>query len=388
MATCVAKWLAAGSEMGALRQPRTWWRLICCRLTPFNGLCSPCLFNPDRRQAGWSMALAKFMALVFSGFVGVTAFPLYAQQAQWEVITQPGGYKVARGNATGSLTGVALTCERNVPVIAISLAKAPKRNPAQVTMSDGSASYDFGVIRNGTTNVWVATVKNPRLVEMLASAQIANVTVEGAQYGSVSLSGSGQAIRNALSGCWKAPPVAAAVSSVDADQDAVRAIIGRIYGWRDGRKVAEAGAEDWEALFTPRIAALHADCEAGVERADPKSNGGEGAYLVTGDQGCLGVPFLLEPVTYDAAPFIPQTRPVIRRTGADTIESEITVPAQYRAEWGASETIRFNRVGGRWLVDEVVTKRADKTYLYSGQIGEMIAELRKIAKKPAGKRKG
>lgn len=177
-------------------------------------------------------------------------------------------------------------------------------------------------------------------------------------------------------------------ASKSADEEAIRALLGKIYGWRDGRKVADAKVEDWRTLFSPRIRGLLDQCEAAVTNADPKANGGEGAYAETGDQGCIGIPFLLDAVTAEPAPFIQRTRPAVRRTAADAFESVITVPAAARSDWGSSETIRFQRIGGRWLVDEVVTLREQRTLLYSSGIAGLTAELRKIARKPVprGKR--
>lgn len=307
---------------------------------------------------------------------------------------QPGGYKVARVTTGGSnvpVQGIGLTCERKVPMIALSLARAPARNPALLSLSDGKSTGKLGVVRNGKTNIWAGPVRDARVLDMLARAGSVIVSIDGAAYGTVSLVGAADAMRGALGGCWARTAVAAtlpvAPKVIDPDEEAVRAIVASIYGWRDGRKVKEAGGDEWTHLFSPRIRELLAQCEGAVENSDPKANGGEGAYTITGDQGCLSVPFLFEPVSFEAAPFIPGTRPVVRRIGLDTIESEIVVPAAARTEWGASETIRFQRSGGQWLIDEIVTKRTDRGELYSAQIAAMTAELRKIARKPTRARK-
>jgi len=164
------------------------------------------------------------------------------------------------------------------------------------------------------------------------------------------------------------------------DEEAVRAIVGGIYGWRDGRKVDDLN--EWDTLFSPRIRALLAECGRAADNADPNANGGEGSYAVLGDQGCEGVPFLLEPVSGDPAPFIPKARPLLRRVGPDGIEVEINVPPADREDWGSSQTIRFQRNGGRWLIDDILTRTDSGTFLYSSGIQDSIVELRKIAKKP------
>ncbi|MCW0197002.1 hypothetical protein [Sphingopyxis sp.] len=164
------------------------------------------------------------------------------------------------------------------------------------------------------------------------------------------------------------------------DEEAVRALVGSIYGWRDGRRVEFL--DEWRILFSPRIESLLAQCGAAQDNADPRANEGEGAYTVLGDQGCVGAPFLLEPVGGDPAPFIPKSRPLLRRIGADTIEVEIVVPPADREYWGWSQTLRFQRSGGSWLIDEILTRTGTGTDLYSSGIQQNIVELRKIAKKP------
>ena len=164
------------------------------------------------------------------------------------------------------------------------------------------------------------------------------------------------------------------------DEEAVRAVVGSIYGWRDGRRVDVL--YEWDALFSPRIRELLAECGTAADNADTNANGGEGPYAVLGDQGCTGVPFLLEPVGGDPAPFIPKARPLLRRVGPDVIEVEINVPPADREYWGLSQTIRFQRNGGHWLIDEILTRTSSGTDMYSSGIKDSVVELRKIAKKP------
>ncbi len=314
-----------------------------------------------------------------------------AQTNSWQVIVQPGGYKVARTAMAGRATGLALTCERGKAVIAVSLAQPPRRNPAQLRLRSGAGSIDLAIIRNGATNVWVAPLQNSAPLEMLASRQFVSLSVDGVEHGAASLSGAGTAMGEALAGCWQpagavAPGTPANVKIAgNPEEAAVRATVGGIYGWRDGRQVKSL--ENWDSLFSPSINALIAQCELAIKNADPKANGGEGAYAVTGDQGCQGSPFMLDPVLGDPAPFVPKVRPALRRTAPDTIEVETIIPPAYRKEWGSSEIIRFQRSGGRWLVAEVTTRNGAAVTLYSGQISEMISELRKIAKKTVSSRR-
>lgn len=319
---------------------------------------------------------------VLAGFFLLAGQPALAQASNWQVIVQPGGYKVARVASTGPVSGIALTCERGAAVLAVSLARQPRRNPALLKLEVASGSASLRIVRNGASNIWVAAIKDSATLDMLAVAEGVSVSVDGAYIDSVQLSGADAAMRAALAGCWQAP--APAVTTGDPDEAAVRTIVGGIYGWRDGRQVKTF--DDWGPLFTPRLRALIAQCEAASANADPKANNGEGAYTVTGDQGCVGSPFLLDPVMGDV-PFGSKMRPTARRTGTDTIEAETDVPPPFQKDWGIRETMRFQRIGGQWLIDEVVTRTTTGTTLYSSQIGQMITDLRKIAKRPAASRK-
>lgn len=203
--------------------------------------------------------------------------------------------------------------------------------------------------------------------------------------GSQSTAASDGANAGAPAGNMAANAGAGASATAVADEEAVRAIVGGIYGWRDGRQVAILG--DWIALFSPRLKGLLAQCETAAENADSQANGGEGPYAVLGDQGCINVPFLTDPMTDDPAPFIRKTRAILRRIGPDTIEADIAVAPADRKDWWEGtlgQTIRFQRSGGRWLVDEVLTRTSGGTQLYSSHLQHSIVELGKIAKKPGG----
>ncbi|KTE03368.1 hypothetical protein [Sphingopyxis sp. H115] len=176
---------------------------------------------------------------------------------------------------------------------------------------------------------------------------------------------------------------AGAPAPVASDEDAVRAIVGRIYGWRDGREVQML--DEWDALFGPRIGGLLAQCGTARDNADPRANGGEGPYTVLGDQGCLGVPFLIDPMTGEPAPSVRKARPIVRGVSGDAIEVDIAVPPADRRDWWDNmlgQTIRFQRVGNRWLIDEIVTRTTTGTERYSSVIEAKVADLRKIARKP------
>ncbi|MBC9035147.1 hypothetical protein IAG41_22385 [Sphingomonas sp. JC676] len=155
--------------------------------------------------------------------------PLAQGQAQvWEVVVQQGGHKVARGGmhgGAGLMRGIGLTCERNVPIIAIGLARAPARNPALLSFSDGRSTGKLGVVRNGASNVWAGPVRDTRVLDMLARAESVEVAIDGVRYGTVSLAGAGQAMQGALGGCYAAAAIPARVP-VAAHAATSRAVFG------------------------------------------------------------------------------------------------------------------------------------------------------------------
>ena len=103
---------------------------------------------------------------------------------------------------TGGASGFGLACEGALPVLAINLRQPPRRNLALLTLRIGAASGAIVITRNGTTNVWGAAVRDPRVLNALASGQSVALAVDGVSYGSVPLTGAGEAMREALGGCW------------------------------------------------------------------------------------------------------------------------------------------------------------------------------------------
>ncbi len=152
---------------------------------------------------GQAALLAAFCTLLFG---------IPAQAQQWQVVVQPGGYRVARVVAQGTATGIGFTCERNLPVIAVNLARPPARNPASIVIAIDGQPFAMALVRNQNTNVWVAGVRDRRLIDAMAAGRTAQITVQGVAYGSVPLAGASSALAAALAPCHRlqAPPVATA----------------------------------------------------------------------------------------------------------------------------------------------------------------------------------
>ncbi len=146
------------------------------------------------------MRVSIWLALALVGLSPAFTSPARAQA--WDTTTGAGGYKVARVAMTGGASGFGLACEGALPVLAINLRQPPRRNPALLTLRIGAASGAIVITRNGATNVWGAAVRDPRVLNALASGQSVALAVDGVAYGSVPLTGAGEAMREALGGCW------------------------------------------------------------------------------------------------------------------------------------------------------------------------------------------
>ena len=176
-------------------------------------------------------ALPSFgIALLLAG-LGGAAVPSTAQgQATgWQSTTQPGGYKVARVAGSGIVNGMALTCERGVPVLAVNLVTPAPTNPVQLTLDIDEQSYPITFTRNGRTNVWVAAMRNVTPIDALSAGSRLQVSTRGQRIGTLATAGARDAIAAALAGCYQpqagppssrvanAAPVAAGLGGVAED---------------------------------------------------------------------------------------------------------------------------------------------------------------------------
>ena len=333
-----------------------------------------------------------------------------AQAQTWQVIDQPGGYKVARVSMTGGgsrlVQGIGLTCERAVPMIALNLARAPARNPALLSLSDGKATGKLGVVRNGTSNVWAGPVRDARVLDMLARAGSVEVAVDGVKYGTVSLAGAADAMRGALSRCWAgavvaatggtstalAPDAAVTAAAVrDADEEFIRRDIARIFGYRDGRQLADRYYNPDPPRITLRLQALFDACNLAVEKAPPGNGNDEGTYGLTGDQGCReGDLSALDGIgnyTDDEVPFIRAWIPTFKRVSSDIIEAELEIPRTYWAQdFAESVVYRYRKVSGAWLIDDVGHRYKGKLGWLSESIKELTVEIQNYSKKKRGQK--
>lgn len=353
-----------------------------------------------RREQGQVIAMTRTLVGSLCAALTLCSCGSAPAEAQpWEVIVQPGGYKVARGATAGGglVEGIGLTCERGMAMIALDLPRARGRMPVLLSLSDGRSVGKLGVVRNGATTVWAGPVRDPRVLAMLARAPSVDVAINGMRYGKVSLAGAADAMRGALGGCWRAGVSSAqAISSAPApagnlsrgrsDEEFIRNDIATIFGFRDGRRVVARNAEYKQPGVTAKLQALFDACNLAVEKAPPGTGDDEGTYGLTGDQGCReGDLSALDGIgnyTEEEVPFTRTWAPTLKRVDQDTIEADLRIPRKYWAQ-GFSEMVvyRYKKVGGAWLIDDVGhLSKGDLGWL-SESVKSLTAEIQNYSKK-------
>jgi hypothetical protein len=133
----------------------------------------------------------------------LAAQPVAAQTTAWQATTQPGGHKVARVAGSGIANGMALTCERGVPVLAVNLVTPAPTNPVQLTLDIDGQSYPVTFTRNGRTNVWVAAIRNSAPIDAMTAGSRLQLSTRGRAIGTMSTAGAREAITSALAGCYQ-----------------------------------------------------------------------------------------------------------------------------------------------------------------------------------------
>lgn len=242
--------------------------------------------------------------------------------------------------------------------------------------------------RMGASSRYAGVVADPRLASGLAGGwSSGKIGIPGATI-PLQLAGSAAVVRNALAACMPfAPPpgrpasapatAQAAALDPDRDMEQVKADVGRIYGYRDGRKVTAANTDP---QFSPAIRKLLEDCERAIQMAGAARDGST-SYDIVGDQGCGGVPLLVDIVTGDPAPFISTMRPAFKKTPSGLVEATITTPPRHQEEWGKGQTLIYRRFGQQWLIDDI--RYLEDGGLYSSTIRQQTAEINALPRKRA-----
>lgn len=275
----------------------------------------------------------------------IAAGPVAAQS--WGVIQQPGGYGVARIEMAGNIRGLAVTCERGVPILALRPA-ALIGNPATAILKAGGRTATLRLVRNGSTDVWAAVLRDKAVLDMLAGGGTAAVAIDGKLGGAVPLAGADAAFASALKGCYAAPATARAPAPVTsapadetppaggpvtvADEAAIRAILTKTYGAATG---VPANA-DYEAPETPSFAALGKQCFDLDEEIAETCGGGVNPYTLGQDDDGGIVRSLKVALAPAPEPGMVLARATFRNFGKPYLVS-----------------YRFARVPGGWAIDDM-----------------------------------
>jgi hypothetical protein len=130
----------------------------------------------------------------------------HAQSAQWEMLRSPDGKAVARVQGSGILTGVAVTCQRRIPILAFSLGPSVSGIRIHLKVSGSDREANFDVVREGATPVWMTLVGDVRTLDAFFAAEGAEVTIDGMLAGSIPAAGAKEAFQIALAACYGEPP--------------------------------------------------------------------------------------------------------------------------------------------------------------------------------------
>lgn len=286
-----------------------------------------------------------------------------ATAQSWHVTPQPGGYQVAGIETAGNLRGLAVTCERGVPMLALRPAAAIG-NPATAILKAGGRTATLRLARNGNTDVWFAVLNDRTVLDMLASGSGAvAVAIDSRLGASVPLTGADAAFAAALKPCYT-PAAAAAIQApgtaagsgrvAPADASAIRVILTNLY--RD-----DAG----NIRKTPELEALQEQCFA----LDPDETGatcGGDVDPYAGGNGGAG-PDLMKTLKIRIAP-----APV-----AGMIDAYVTFRSY---DEPGSRVFRFVRTPTGWAMDDLFfgdsAGKDGMRETYQTAIAELKAEKR------------
>ncbi len=140
-----------------------------------------------------------------------------AQAQTWQVSTTSDGRQMASirtSGPTGPKRGIAVTCQGSAPMLVLAAAQNGTKARANLELTgtvDGS-TLTVPMIWNPQGGAWVASLGDRAALDLLAGASSSVfLAMNGAGLGTVPLTGSSNAIRTALAGCYV--PVAAPVSA-------------------------------------------------------------------------------------------------------------------------------------------------------------------------------
>lgn len=316
----------------------------------------------------------RHIAALVGALIGITAAP--TASAQWQTSQQPGGYGVARVDLAGPILGVALTCERTVPILAVRPARHPARSPATLALTTGDGrGVQIAMARNGTTDVWFAAIRNPAIIEAFAAGPVE--ATMGDTPVAVASEGADSAFRAALAGCYStralptAQPAGASAGMAAADSAAITRVVRSYYVEANGPPLS-AATRSYAAL-NQRCSTLQDQVEARFGTGESFGACGEGASLICECQD-IDDAAVAATLKVDIEPVSP---------GIVTGVARFDLFRGTTAEQRAPTVIRFRvvRTEAGWQVDDILSREGnglasrDRILLLSG-IREMETRLK------------
>lgn len=178
----------------------------------------------------------------------------------WTQSTGRNGYRVASiRDLPPPVAGVAITCERNVPMVMMNLGRRAGRT-VNVGFATRGGRAEITLVPVVAAGGWAGPIRDMRMLDLLSGPDgQAQVTIAGQAAGAIPLAGSSQAIREALAGCYRPAAAASAVSQRSAATGPLagaEAFIDNLYRTEPGRDA-----------YTPELAALEERWYAAFDRS-------------------------------------------------------------------------------------------------------------------------
>lgn len=180
---------------------------------------------------------------------------------RWTQSVGANGYRVAAVNGLPPpVAGIAITCERNVPMIGMNLGRRSGQSLA-VSVATAEGRADMALMPIGATGGWAAPVRDPHVLDLLSGSEgAAQVTIAGQPAGAVPLAGAREAMDAALAGCYRPgamqrsasqPPAGSTAASPAGSLADAERFVDMVY-----REIGSDSPVTEQQLYTPEFAAL------------------------------------------------------------------------------------------------------------------------------------
>ncbi len=151
----------------------------------------------------------RLFASFIASLVSVAFAPAASAQsnaaAVWQVSTMSTGIQVVFIETPGTMRRMAMACQGGAPMLTlvVSLRSAQPRANLELTGTVGGRPVTVPMILSPKTGAWWTILRDRAALDLLAGASnTVSLTMGGARLGTIPLSGSSNAIRSALAGCY------------------------------------------------------------------------------------------------------------------------------------------------------------------------------------------